>query len=37
MFCSKNKYKVMPEENYGWFSYKEARDGKVLEDWMNRS
>ena len=35
MFCSKNKYKVMPEENYGWFSYK-ARDGKVLEDWMNK-
>ena len=36
MFCSKNKYKVMPEEKHGWFSYKEAREGKVLEEWRNK-
>lgn len=36
MFCSKNKYKVMPKENHGWFSYKEAREGKVLEEWRNK-
>ena len=36
MNCVKSKYKVMPEENHGWFSYKEARDGKVLEEWLNK-
>ena len=36
MFCKRNKYKVMPEEKHGWFSYKEAREGKVLEEWRNK-
>ena len=36
MFCSKNKYKVMSEEKHGWFSYKEAREGKMLEEWRNK-
>ena len=44
MFCRKNKYKVMISkkkyetifgEKHGWYSYKEAKRGEILERWKN--
>ncbi len=45
MFWRKNKYKVMVDKNkyksivgekHGWYSFKEAKGGEILEKWINK-